>query len=230
MNAISSEIRTRLFELADDNYRSFHTKLIPTVHPERIIGVRTPELRKFARELFKNPDIQQFLNDLPHKYYDENNLHGFIIEQLRDFEKCAAEIELFLPYIDNWATCDMISPKVFGKNPDKLIEKIRLWTASDHVYTVRFGIVMLMRYFLGDNFSNEYPELVLSLPKDDYYISMAAAWYFATALTLRYDDVLPYIENYRLDAETHNRTIRKARESFRVPREHKEHLRKFRIK
>lgn len=221
---ICEEIRARLFEMQDPEYRDFHAKLIPTIDRENIIGVRTPALRKYAKEAAKNPQIKEFLSALPHKYYDENNLHGFVIEQIRDFEECLEALDAFLPYVDNWATCDLMSPKVFGKHTNELMASVRRWLVSGKTYTIRYGVNMLMRFFLDEEFQPEYPELVAGIQSDEYYVKMAVAWYFATALSKQYDTVVPYLENHRLDVWTHNKAIQKARESYRITEEQKEYL------
>lgn len=220
-------IRRRLFELQDSGYREFHSKLMPTVEKELIIGIRTPDLRKLAKEISKTEYAEKFLKILPHKYYEENNLHAFLIEEIRDYGVCIAEINRFLPLVDNWATCDMMRPKIIKKHLPELLEEIKKWIKSEDVYAVRFGIEMLMCHYLDDCFSPEYPEWVSQIKSDEYYIKMMVAWYFATALSKQYDTVVPYIENYRLDADTHNKTIRKAIESFRITDEQKTYLRKF---
>ena len=178
MASINERIRRQLFELQDLKYRDFNSSLIPTVDKETVIGVRTPQLRKLAKELSKDPDIGVFLRTLPHKYYEENNLHGLIIEGMKDYDKCIAEMELFLPYIDNWATCDIISPKVFKKHLPELLDEIKVWIGSDHTYTIRFGIEMLMSFYLDDRFKPEYPEMVAGVKSEEYYVNMMIAWYF----------------------------------------------------
>lgn len=223
-------IRTRLFAMQDANYRRFHAALIPNVEPETVIGVRTPALRKYAKELAGTPEAEAFLKELPHRYYEENNLHGFLIEKRRDFDGALAETERFLPYIDNWATCDMFCPKVFGAHLSALYEKIGAWIKSDHTYTVRFGIGLLMRFYLDEHFAPAYPSLVAEIRSDEYYINMMIAWYFATALAKRYDEILPYIEEQRLDRWTHNKAIQKAIESDRISGERKSYLRTLKIK
>jgi len=220
-------IRKRLFELQDTDYREFHSKLIPTVEKELIIGVRTPDLRKLAKEISKTEYAERFLEILPHKYYEENNLHAFIIEEIKDYDVCVSEINRFLPFVDNWATCDMMRPEIFKKHLRELIDEIRKWINSDDVYAVRFGVEMLMCHYLDSDFNSEYPEMVSRIRSDEYYIRMMVAWYFATALSKRYDEIVPYIENFRLDADTHNKTIRKAVESYRITDEQKAYLRKF---
>lgn len=223
-------IKERLFEMQDLAYRNFHSKLIPTVDKDRIIGVRTPELRKLAKELKGTAEAEEFLSLLPHYYYEENNLHGFLLEYIKDYDACIAELNKFLPYVDNWATCDMMAPKCFKKNLSQLSEQCKLWIASGKTYMVRFAVNMLMKYYLDDNFSPEYPELVASVASEDYYIKMVVAWYFATALTKQYDAILPYLENRCLEAWTHNKTIQKALESYRINPEQKQYLRTLKIK
>ena len=214
----------RLFGMQDPNYRDFHSKLMPTVEKSKIIGVRTPELRRFAKEISKTALADEFMKTLPHDYYEENNLHAFLVETISDYEKCIAEINRFLPFVDNWATCDMMRPKIFKKNLSELLTEIEKWLKANDTYTVRFGIECLMCYYLDDNFSPGYPETVSAIRSDEYYIKMMQAWYFATALSKRYDDVVPYIEQNRLDTDTHNKTIRKAVESYRITDEQKAYL------
>ncbi|MBQ7121365.1 MAG: DNA alkylation repair protein [Clostridia bacterium] len=218
-------IRSRLFELQDEGYRDFHSRLMPTVQKELIIGVRTPDLRRLAKEISKTEHCTEFLKILPHKYYEENNLHAFLIEEIKDYYACICEINRFLPFVDNWATCDMLRPKIFKKHLPELVEEVKKWLKSEDVYAVRFGIEMLMCYYLDEAFSPEYPERISQIRSDEYYIKMMVAWYFATALAKRYDEVIPYLENNRLDADTHNKTIRKAVESFRITNEQKAYLR-----
>ena len=195
-----------------------------------MIGVRTPELRRLAKMFAGREEISEFLDDLPHQYFDENQLHAFIISGIKDYEKCVREVVRFLPYVDNWATCDQMSPKVFGKHRKEVAELAGVWIRSDHTYTVRFGIKMLMEHFLDEDFDLMYPEMVARVRSEEYYIRMMAAWYFATALAKQYDAVLPFIENRRLDPWTHNKTIQKAVESYRVTPEHKEYLKSLKIK
>lgn len=220
-----TEIQKELFLMQDIDYKNFHSKLIPTIDPNTIIGVRTPLLRKFASTLFKSGKYEKFMKELPHQYYEENNLHGFLIEKIKDYDKTVEEIEKFLPYIDNWATCDMTSPKIFKKHLPELTNKIKLWIKSNHTYTVRFGINMLMTFYLDDNFSTEYSDMVSGIKSDEYYINMSIAWYFATALAKHYDDIIPYLTENRLSLWTHNKTIRKAIESYRITEEQKKYLR-----
>lgn len=223
------DIEKELFGLADDGYREFHAKLIPTVSKDRIIGVRVPAVRSLAKKFAKDSEAVGFLNDLPHNYYEENNVHAFIIEQTNDIDEALALTEKFLPYIDNWATCDSFMPKVFKKHPDKVLGKIRIWIKSEHTYTVRYAVCLLMKLFLKENFSIEYPETVSQIHSDEYYINMMIAWYFATALVYRYDDVLPYITEQRLSSWVHNKAIQKAVESNRINKEVKQYLRSLKI-
>lgn len=225
-----TEIQKKLISLGDGEYKAFHAKLIPTVPEEKIIGVRTPTLRKYAKGLFASTDVSGFLGDLPHKFYEEDNLHAFLIEQIKDYSVVISRLDRFLPYIDNWATCDMMSPACFFKNTDKLYKDALRWLESDKVYAVRFGICMLMKHYFDENFQTAYLDKVDAVKSEEYYIKMAVAWYFATALTKRYNETLPYIENCRLDIWTHNKAIQKACESYQVPKEHKEYLKTLKIK
>lgn len=218
-------IRKRLFEMQDMKYRDFHSKLMPTVDKEKVIGIRTPGLRKFAKEISETELSKDFLSVLPHEYYEENNLHAFLIEQIKDYDLCIAEINRFLPFIDNWATCDMMRPKIFRNHLPELLDEIVIWLKSKDTYTVRFGIEMLMVYYIDDNFRTEYSDAVAVIRSDEYYIKMMQAWYFATALSKHYEKILPYLEENRLDADTHNKTIRKAIESYRITAEQKKYLR-----
>ena len=223
------EIQSRLFEMQDLGYKDFHVKLMPGINPDTVIGVRTPALRAFAKEVFKGGDYDEFIGTLPHKYYDEMNLHGFIICEIKDYEKVVCEIDRFLPYVNNWATCDLISPKkAFSKNTDKLIEDIKRWMASDETYTCRFGMEMLMSYFLDELFKPEYLEWVKEVESEEYYINMMRAWFYATALAKQYEATAPYIEKHLLDDWTHKKSIQKAVESYRITAEQKEYLKSFR--
>ncbi len=227
---IEKMVRDRLFTLQDTGYREFHSKLIPNVDKEAVIGVRTPALRKFAKEVAKTPMAAEFMKILPHRYYEENNLHGFLIEEIREYERCIRSLDVFLPYVDNWATCDLMAPKILKKHLPELLEQIRVWIGSAHTYTVRFGIGMLMRFYLEEAFVLEYADMVAAIRSEEYYVNMMAAWYFATALAKQYEAVLPYIEEGRLPVWIHNKTIQKAVESSRIPKAHKEYLRSLRIK
>ena len=217
-----------LLEAKDDKYRVFQAKLVPNVSPDTIIGVRTPDMRKIAKEVFNSPEKEEFLKELPHKYYEENLVHFFIIAMIKDFDECIEKVEEFLPYVDCWPVSDQATPKSFKKNHAKLLPYIKNWIASDHVYTARFGIRMLMNEFLDDDFKDEYLELVASKEGDDYYLKMIVAWYFATAIEKKYDESVKYIEGRKLDDWIHKKAIQKAVESFRVTDEHKEHLKKYR--
>lgn len=223
-------IQKELFKLQDKKYKEFQEKLIPTRDPDTIIGVRTPELRKYAKELFKSNNYQSFLKELPHKYFDENQLHAFIISEIKDYDECINYINEFLPYVDNWATCDQMSPKVFKKNHDSLIDNIKIWLKSKETYTIRFGIGCLLQHFLDEDFKPEYLEIVSRIKSEEYYINMMIAWYFATALAKQYKLTKPYIENSQLDKWTHNKTIQKAIESYRISSEQKEYLKSLKIK
>ncbi len=222
-------IRTKLFEMQDLKYRDFHSKLIPTVNKKTVIGIRTPKIRKLSKELFSDPNINEFINSLPHTYYEENNLHAFLIEQIDDYDICIREVNRFLPYIDNWATCDSLSPKVFKKEPKRLLCNIKFWISSKDAYIIRFGIGMLMRFFLDDNYSPEYPKMISQIKSDDYYVNMMIAWYFATALAKQYNSVIPYFQTQKLTLWVHNKAIQKARESFRISKDKKEYLKTLKI-
>lgn len=227
---IKVDIQQELFALQDLSYRDFHAKLMPTVDKARVIGVRTPKLRAFAKEFGKTEEAKEFLKVLPHQYYEENNLHGFLIEQIKDYPTLIRELNRFLPCIDNWATCDLLTVRVVKKHLDTFTEEVERWLASDHTYTIRFGIGMLMRYYLEEHFSLEYPEKVVKIRSEEYYVNMMRAWYFATALAKQYEAIFPFLEEKRLDAWTHNKTIQKAIESYRITQEQKAYLRTLRIK
>ena len=227
---IITNVQDQLFGMQDLKYRDFHAKLMPTVNKEKLIGVRTPALRTFAKSYGKTEEAKEYLQILPHQYYEENNLHGLLIEQIKDYDTCLKELKRFLPYIDNWATCDMLAVKIVKKHLDTFIDEIYQWMESDYTYTIRFGINMLMRYYLEDAFQMEYPEKVAQIRSEEYYVNMMRAWYFATALAKQYDKVLPFLEEHRLDVWTHNKTIQKAIESYRITPEQKEYLRGLKIK
>lgn len=225
---IVKDIQSKLFELQDIKYRDFHAKLMPTVNKEKIIGVRIPVLRSFAKEFGKTKEAKLFLQVLPHSYYEENNLHGLLLEQIKDYEKCLQELERFLPFIDNWATCDLLAVRTVKKHLDVFIEEVYRWIQSQHTYTIRFGIGMLMRYYLDENFQMEYPEKVMQICSKEYYVNMMRAWYFATALAKQPDAALPWLTEKRLDLWTHNKAIQKAVESRRIPPGMKQLLRGLR--
>ena len=227
---IIGEIRDRLFSLQDAKYRELQIKILPNLEPESIIGVRTPELRQMAKELAVSEETDAFLIDLPHRYFDENQLHAFILSGMKDYTACMEALERFLPYVDNWATCDQMSPKVFRKHRMELLGSIRKWIASDQAYTIRFGIGMLMEHYLDGDFDPAYPEMAAGVRSGEYYVNMMTAWYFATALAKQYDAVIPYIENRRLDPWTHNKAIQKAIESYRITPEQKEYLKTLKIR
>ena len=219
----------QLFALQDIAYGDFQAKLIPTVDRSNIIGVRTPALRNLAQQISKTDAAREFIGSLPHRYFEENNLHAFIVARTTDFDEALRQTELFLPHIDNWATCDQFTPKVFGKHPDELLTAIKRWIASQHTYTVRFAIKMLMTFYLDGLFTDEYPQMVAAVKSDEYYVKMMIAWYFATALTKQYDSVVGYLTGHKLDVWCHNKTIQKAIESYCISDERKAALRKMKL-
>lgn len=227
---LTDEIRAELFRLQDPAYRDFQSRLIPTVAQDRMIGVRTPELRKFAKELGKRTDTDEFLENLPHRYFDEDQLHAFLLSEMKDYGECLAAVERFLPFVNNWATCDQMSPRVFRKHRTELLQPIRDWLASEQPYTVRFGVGMLMEHYLDGDFDPAYPKMAAQLRSEEYYVNMMIAWYFATALAKQYEAVLPFLEERRLDVWTHNKAIQKAIESRRITPEQKAYLRGLKIK
>lgn len=216
-----------LYMFQDKKYLDFQSKLTPNIEKEKFIGVRVPILRKFAKEYVKDKNIDIFLNDLPHKYYDENMLHALIISEIKDYETCIAKVEKFLPYVDNWAVCDIMSPKVFKNNKDKLINNVLKWVKSNNTYTCRFGIEMIMTYYLDENFKSNYLEMVSKIKTDEYYIKMVIAWFFATALAKKWNETISYLEENKLNIWIHNKTIQKARESYRITEKQKEYLKKL---
>lgn len=225
-----NEFQKTLFSMQDLSYRDFHSKLMPTIEKEKIIGIRTPMLRKFAKEFAKTEECEIFLRDLPHTYYEENNLHGFLLEMEKDYDRLVDRLDIFLPYVDNWATCDMIRPKILKKHLKEFLPKVQEWLDSDKVYTIRYGIGMLLSFYLDEEFHPEYLEWVAQIRSDEYYVNMMIAWYFATALAKQYETTLPYIVEKRLDVWTHNKAIQKAIESYRVTEEQKAYLRTLKIK
>lgn len=224
---MKTQLQEKLFTLQDIEYKAFHSKLIPTVNPDTVIGIRSPVLRKFADEFYKTEDAEAFLKELPHKYYEENNLHAFLLEKITDYLTLIKELNIFLPFVDNWATCDMMKPKIFKKHKPLLIKDIEKWLKSKNTYEVRYGIVCLMTYFLESDFKKEYLIWIVDIKSDEYYINMARAWFFATALTKQYSSTVKIIENKMLDKWTHNKAIQKACESYQVADEQKENLRKL---
>lgn len=224
-----TDIQTALFALRDPAYQAFQSKLIPTIDPQTVIGVRMPALRKLAREIAGTPVAGGFLQELPHRYYEENNLHGLLISAIPDYDGAVAALETFLPYVDNWATCDLMRPKAFGKHLPELREQIKIWMASGHTYTIRFGIEMLMTFFLDGPFQPEYLDWVAGVRSEEYYVNMMIAWFFATALAKQYKAALPHIQQRRLEPWTHNKAIQKAIESYRVSDEQKAYLRSLKV-
>lgn len=221
-------VQKELFSMQDEAYRLFQAKLMPTIDVETVIGVRTPNLRKFAKAFAQTDEAATFLQSLPHRYYEENNLHAFLLEQIRDFDACIAALDAFLPYVDNWATCDSMAPKVLGKQRDALLAHIRRWLTSEHPYTVRFAVGLLMRYYLDEAFSPAYLDMAAGIRREEYYVRMMVAWYFATALAKQYEATLPVLEQNILDPWTHNKAIQKAVESYRITPEQKAVLRSLR--
>ena len=217
-----------LCKYKDDKYRDFQSNLVPNISKDTILGVRTPDMRKIAKDMFGTAEGNKFLKKLPHKYYEENLVHFFMIAMIKDFDECIKDTERFLPYIDCWPVCDQSSPKAFKKKHAELLPLIKKWIDSDHVYTSRFGMRMLMNEFLGDDFKPEYLKWVASKKGEDYYLKMMIAWYFATALAKQYDATIPYFEKHVLDDWCHKKAIQKAVESFRVTDEHKEYLKSLR--
>ena len=222
-------IRERLFALQDEKYGDFQSKLIPGLPREQVIGIRMPAMKKLAKELVIGEETNDFLKQLPHTYYDENVLHALLIASIKDYDACMEALETFLPYIDNWAVCDCLSPKVFQKHKTELLEKIKLWIPSEHPYICRFGMGMLMRWFLDDDFCQEYLELPAAVRSEEYYVNMMTAWFFATALAKQWDAAIPYLEQNRLNPWTHNKTIQKARESYRITPGQKEYLKTLKL-
>ena len=229
-NISEKQIQKQLFALADENYKIFQQKLMPSVAPDSVIGIRTPELRRFAAKFAKTEESALFMSHFPHFYYEENNLHAFLIEKITDFERTIEELNRFLPYVDNWATCDMTSPKIFSGNKEKLLPVIQNWISSDHTYMVRFGIVMLMKHYLDDAFSIEHLQMISNIHSEEYYIEMAQAWYFAEALVKQYDHALPYLQKGLLSPFVHSKTISKACDSFRIEQDKKAFLKTLRLK
>ncbi len=223
---MSNTIQTRLFELQDLQYAAFQSRLTPNIAPERFIGVRVPACRTLAKDLYKNePDlVKDFLSQLPHNYYDENMLHGLLISEIKDFGECIDAVERFLPYVDNWAVCDIMSPKCFKKNKKALLPILMKWMESPEEYTVRFGLEMLMSHYLDEDFHPAYLVKAAEIRSDKYYVNMMIAWFFATALAKQWDSTVPYLEANRLDVWVHNKTIQKARESYRISEEQKQYL------
>ena len=224
-----ADLYRKLYDLQDLKYRDMQIKIIPTVEPESVIGVRTPELKSIAKDILKDGNYKGFLEELPHRYFEENQLQAFIISGIEDLNECMEDLETFLPYVDNWATCDQMSPKIFRKHKDLLLTHIIEWIDSEKTYTVRFGVGMLMEHFLDDDFDPLYPEMVAKLRSEEYYVNMMIAWYFATALAKQYESILPFIEEKRLDDWTHNKAIQKSLESRRITEEQKLYLKSLKV-
>lgn len=222
------EIQNRLFELQDMAYRDFHSRLMPGIDKETVIGIRVPMLRKYSKSIAGTELSEKFIKELPHRYYEENNLHMMLITGIRDYDRCISEIERFLPYIDNWATCDFPAPKCFENHKEELLPVIKGWIASGETYTIRYGIGMLMRLYLDEDFDPEYVRLVAGVKSDEYYVNMMIAWYMATALAKQWDTVIPYIEEHRMSDWVHRKTIQKAVESYRITDEQKKYLKGYR--
>lgn len=224
-------ITNQLFALQDLEYKAFHSRLIPNVEPDRIIGVRTPKLRALAKQIYREDYVEEFLDTLPHYYYEENNIHAeLLLLRYKDVDELLERLAAFLPYVDNWATCDMIAPKIFKKNQDKVYPILLEWLDSEHTYQQRFAIVALMKYFLDGELREGLLEKIASIRSEEYYIRMAVAWFFSEALAKQYDKTLPFIEGKKLDVWTHNKAIQKARESYRVDAEKKNHINMLKIK
>ena len=224
-----TDLHKKLYSLQDLKYRDMQIKIIPNISPESIIGVRTPELRNMTKDILKSGDYKDFLGELPHKYFEENQLQAFIISGIKDLNECIEELRKFLPYVDNWATCDQISPKIFKKHKEELLTQIKDWIESDRTYTIRFGVGMLMEHFLDEDYDPKYPEMVAGIRSEEYYVNMMIAWYFATALAKQYESILPFIEEKRLDDWTHNKAIQKSVESRRITEEQKVYLKSLKV-
>lgn len=219
-----------LYEHRDEKYAEFQSKLTPNVSKEKFIGVRVPQLRTIAKSYIKEDESKLFFNSLPHEFYDENMLHGLLIAEIKDYDLCIKRVDEFLPYVDNWAVCDIMSPKIFKKNRDKLIFKIKEWSSSTLTYTCRFGLGMLLGHYLDDDFKQEYLEIPASVSSEEYYVNMMIAWLFATSLAKQWDSTIPYLQNNRLSVWVHNKTISKACESRRITDEQKQYLKTLKRK
>lgn len=222
------EIQKQLFELQDMAYRDFHSRLMPGIDKKTVIGIRVPMLRKYAKSIAGTELAEKFIKELPHCYYEENNLQMMLITGIKDYDRCLTEIERFLPYIDNWATCDFPAPKCFENHKEDLLPVIKRWIASSETYTIRYGIGMLMRLYLDADFDTEYVRIVAEVKSDEYYVNMMIAWYMATALAKQWDAVIPYIEEHRMSDWVHRKTIQKAVESYRITDEQKRYLKEYR--
>lgn len=224
---MKTNLQAELFSLQDLKYKDFQQRLMPTVNPDKVIGIRAPVLRKFAKDFSKRAEAERFIKNLPHKYFEENNLHAFLLEEIKDYDVLIQELNRFLPFVDNWATCDGLRPKILKNYKTELLDDIKIWLKSPNTYTVRFAVNCLMNYFLEEDFKPEYLQWVKNIESEEYYINMVRAWYFATALAKQYDETVKILENKELDKWTHNKTIQKAIESYRVSAERKKTLRKL---
>ena len=224
------DIKNKLFENQDLKYRDFHSSLIPNIDKERFIGVRTPILRKMAKDMIKDGTYKDFINDLPHHYYEENTLHACILSLYKNLDDVLTELDIFLPYIDNWATCDLLRPKAFAKDHDRILDKVKEWINTKDVYSIRFGIVTLLSFYLDDSFNKEINDIVLNIKHDDYYVKMAQAWYFSFALIKQYNSTIDIFRDKKLDKWIHNKSIQKAIESYRISSVDKNYLRNLKIK
>ncbi|MCQ2786887.1 MAG: DNA alkylation repair protein [Bacilli bacterium] len=224
------KIQKILNKYADKKYAIFQAKLTPTVDSKLFIGVRVPDVRKIAKTYINDPEHIKFMKELPHHYYDENMLHGLLISEIKDYEECIKEVNHFLPYVDNWAVCDIMSPKVFRKHKEELISEIKKWCKSKKTYTIRFGIEMLMSHYLDDDFKKEYLKIPACVKNDKYYVKMMIAWFYATALAKRYDATIPYLKKKTLSTWVHNKTIQKACESYRITDKQKQYLKTLKVK
>ena len=224
-----ADLHKKLYDLQDLKYRDMQIRIIPNLDPESIIGVRTPELKRMAKELLKAGDYKDFLKELPHQYFEENQLQAFIISEIKELDECMEELEKFLPYVDNWATCDQMSPRIFKKNKEVLLTHIQKWLSSERTYTLRFGVGMLMQHFLDEDYDPKYPEMVSEIRSEEYYVNMMIAWYFATALAKQYESILPFLEERKLDDWTHNKAIQKSVESRRITEEQKNYLKSLKV-
>lgn len=222
-------ITEKLFSLQDEVYGDFQAKLVPGIERKSIIGIRVPALRTLAKECWQTPEAKEFIQRLPHSYYDENMFHGILLSEYKNYEECLAELNKFLPYVDNWAVCDIMSPKVFKKHKAELLPQIKLWIKSEAVYTSRFGMEMLMTHYLDKDFQSEYLELPAAIHSEEYYLQMMQAWFYATALAKQWDATIPYLEKHRLDTWVHNKTIQKAKESYRITPEQKLYLQTLKL-
>lgn len=223
-------ILEQLNELKDEKYAQFQANLTPGIEASKFIGVRTPDMKKLAQKVASEEYCEAFLDELPHRFFDENQLHGFVISEIKDFDECIKQVERFLPYIDNWATCDQTAPKIFKKNKDRLMPYIEKWLASGETYTIRFAINMLMKLFLDEAFDDKYLDMVALIRSEEYYVRMEIAWYMATALAKQWETTIPYLENYKMESWTHNKTIQKARESYRISDNQKEYLKTLKVR